>query len=722
LSDFGSKNDAEPVPKRYRVGDLVLDAGTHEVFRDGELLDVSGLSWQLLLALVENAPNVLSHDRLVDLVWPGRVISPETVTQRIKLARQAIGDDAQEPRYIGLVRGEGYRILATVEELPPEGAPVSQSLFAELGRRRVVQVALLYVAVAWSITEIISFLIDALPVFPEWSRALVAIVFVVGFPVTMFLAWRFDIGPGGISRTQSVSRRDHVTVVAAMALLVGATASLFYLIYPRVIEQSIVAEAEIIPNSVAVLPFKDLSPESDQAYFAEGVAEEILTRLTSLDDIGVFGRAASFRYNAASVAPVDFASSLGAAYVLDGSVRKDGEDLRITVDLIDAQSGLSVWSQTYNRELFAIFAIQNDIAMSIATALSIALDIEDRDHLEGAGTDNLEAFNAYLAGRALGRVGRGPDAIPYFERAVEIDPEYAQGWAAIATGKGLSSWDHSPQRAKELHLEAVELLNYALELDPNFADALMVLSSFQMVNHDFVGAAETYAKGLAAAPGALQYKREDSSLLRRAGRISESIALREADLDKHRGYYGNQSLIEGYIQVGRIDDAKEALKFSETISPSVSPSVIFRKLFIAITEDNREDVRRYLDEFSRANADVSVVARPVLAEFDAGPDRVAVILRKTLETAPDMTPEGRILTASLAAWAGAPELALEAVSAEFKHNTIRAGRLWYPFFSDMRHLPGFKQLAQDIGLVEYWRAYDWADVCRPLSDSDFECW
>ena len=150
-----------------------------------------------------------------NLVWSGKFVSPETVTQRIKLVRQALGDNANSPRYIGLVRGEGYRMLAEVQELSEQDDGIAQHLFAELGRRRVLQTALIYAAAAWSITEVLSFLIEALPVFPEGSKSFVAILFVVGFPVTMFLAWRFDIGPGGIRRTQAASAEGRLTIVAA---------------------------------------------------------------------------------------------------------------------------------------------------------------------------------------------------------------------------------------------------------------------------------------------------------------------------------------------------------------------------------------------------------------------------------------------------------------------------------------------------------------------------
>ena len=209
---------------RLLAGDLIIDVGRREVARGSTTIKLPRLSYKLLLALTEAAPRVVTQDELIDRVWGGRVTTPETITQRVKLLRQALGDDANNPTYIGLVRGEGYRLLVDVEVLPPEGSDPASGLLAELTRRRVLQVAIVYAAVAWSITEVLTFLLDALPIFPAWSKSLVAILFIVGFPVTMLLAWRFDIGPKGIQRTAAAAtRKDRIVITLALLLLVGAT-------------------------------------------------------------------------------------------------------------------------------------------------------------------------------------------------------------------------------------------------------------------------------------------------------------------------------------------------------------------------------------------------------------------------------------------------------------------------------------------------------------------
>ena len=516
-----------------------------------------------------------------------------------------------------------------------------------------------------------------------------------------------------------------MTVVVAAALLVGAATGFFYLVYPRFVDPgsaSLEQAAEIIPNSIVVLPLSDLSPDGDQAYFAEGIAEEMLKQISALDGIAVVGRAQSFQYRNAGLSPIAFARQLGVEYVLDGSVRKQDTDLRISVDLLDVASGLSVWSQTYDRELLDVFAIQEDIALSIAAAFSIAVDVDGQNRLPASGTDSLEAYDALLAGRALFRLGRGSDAIRHYERARELDPDYAQAWAAAARGKLVSSWDHPPEQAKAIRAQAMSLVEHALELEPDLAEAWHIMVGIKSVDHDFVGAAEADVRRRALSPGAMDAHLPSAGFLSRVGRTRQALALRES---LHRGpiaYYSAQAFAEMLIQAERYDDALEVLEVSEAINRSVSPWVILRKLFIALSRRDRDAIRKYLAEFDSAHPADNMVSGPVLAEFDATDDRIVAILRATFTKEAGITPDGRILIASLAAYFGDHDLALEALWAEMRHNTIRVRRLWYPFFSGARRLPEFKKMVKDIGLVEYWRKYAWPDTCRPVTASDFECW
>lgn len=208
--------------------------------------------------------------------------------------------------------------------------PAQESFIRELTRRRVVQVALLYIAIAWAATEVLSFLFSAIPIFPVWSKTLVAILFVLGFPVAMFLAWRFDIGPGGIQRTEAATTRGKLTVAVSLLLLVASTAGLFYHIYPQVREQaSGVTEAPFDPpeNPIAVMSFLNMGSNPENEYFSQAVPDSILHKLANLKDLIVVARTSSFALSGGSMDATTIGKELNVHYLLEGSVQRVGDDL-----------------------------------------------------------------------------------------------------------------------------------------------------------------------------------------------------------------------------------------------------------------------------------------------------------------------------------------------------------------------------------------------------------
>ncbi len=357
---------------RWLIGDLVFDPGKRQIGRDGRSVSMPRLSYRLFAALAESAPNVVTHDELVDRVWRGRAVSHDTIMQRIKLLRDALGDDAAAPRYVALVRGEGYRLIPEVEQLPEGPDNLTRGLVAELGRRRVLQVALVYAAAAWSITEVVSFLIEALPVFPAGSKALVAIVFVVGFPVAMFLAWRFDIGPDGIRRTQAATAEGRATIVGAVVLLTGATAGLFYLIYPRVVEQASVDTHSIVEpeaNTIAVLPFENASNDPEDLYISEGIGDELRDQLGRIEGLRVAARSSSRVFNTPEFDALAISRRLGVAKLVEGSLRREGEQLRVTVQIIDGETGFQLWTNSFDKVAGDLLATQQAIALEVTRQL-----------------------------------------------------------------------------------------------------------------------------------------------------------------------------------------------------------------------------------------------------------------------------------------------------------------------------------------------------------------
>ena len=246
----------------------------------------------------------------------------------------------------------------------------------ELRNRQVVTAAGLYAAVAWGGTEILSFVMHAYG-FPRWSSALLASLLIAGFPVAMLLAWHFDLTLDGIRPTEPISPKGRLTILAAALLFVGGSAGLFYVFAPNVSADVEVVGADTLvdapQNSIAVLPFVNMSGDETQEYFSDGISEELLHRLAQVSELQVAARTSSFHFKNKNIAVADIAAQLGVRSVLEGSVRKAGNTIRVTAQLINASDGFHIWSQTYDRQSGDIFAIQDEIATRVVDALKVTL-------------------------------------------------------------------------------------------------------------------------------------------------------------------------------------------------------------------------------------------------------------------------------------------------------------------------------------------------------------
>jgi TolB-like protein/DNA-binding winged helix-turn-helix (wHTH) protein/Tfp pilus assembly protein PilF len=583
----GNMDRQQPTSGRLQIGDLVLDTGKRQVRRGDVVLDLPKLSYQLVLVLARAAPNLVTHEELVELVWAGKFVSPETVTQRIKLVRQALGDNANDPRYIGLVRGEGYRMLAEVQQLSEPDDGISQHLFAELGRRRVLQTALIYAAAAWSITEVLSFLIDALPVFPEGSKSFVAILFVVGFPVTMFLAWRFDIGPGGIRRTHAASTEGRLTIVAAIALLIGSTAGLFYLVYPSVVavEESRTSESEVreapAANTIAVMPFENASQYVADDYIPKGLSDELRDQLGRIGGMRVAARSSSVIFQNQTFSAPEIATKLGVAQLIEGTMRRQGDVLHITVTVVDGKSGFGNWTRTFQKLDTDLLTAQQEIATEIVTLLMpdsdpslgrstlATLDASANDLLQLARNEfqevkdrptvNLEqlliAIDLYRQATeadpnsALAH-SRYADALLYLgdvetagvaiARALEINPDLSE----VQNTLGLYRWVRYENGAGEAHARAIEL-------NPFNADALAAYGQWLWHQPDVDTAEEYFLRALAQDQESLLRYRELGNFYGVSGQRDKALEI-AADIQERFSQSPQKAV--AFLEVARIHE------------------------------------------------------------------------------------------------------------------------------------------------------------------------
>jgi len=306
--------------------------------------------------------------------------------------------------------------------------------FAELKRRNVIRVAAAYTVVAWVIAQVLDLAADNFGA-PPWVMQFALVGLVAGLPVAVLLSWVFELTPDGVVKSTDVPVSSSITPKTGQRLnrlTVGALVlALTFIAWDKLGPTAGESAVPARQKSVAVLPFADLSQDQDQEWFADGLTEEILNSLTRLPQLLVTARTSSFEFKNTNTDIGEIARRLGVEHVVEGSVRKIGDDLRVTAQLIRAEDGFHLWSDTYNRKAADLFEVQLEVAESIADALDVVLDSSMRERLLQSGTRNIEAFKAFRQGVALfdtahernqDRLVTLADANVYFERALAIDP------------------------------------------------------------------------------------------------------------------------------------------------------------------------------------------------------------------------------------------------------------------------------------------------------------
>ncbi|GAA0853604.1 hypothetical protein [Aliiglaciecola litoralis] len=338
---------------------------------------------------------------------------------------------------------------------------MNNSIFAELKRRNVFKVASVYLITAWLVLQIISVLVPYLKL-PELFGSIVTVVLIIGFPFACIIAWAFELTPDGVKLSTEVEHHESITHETGskinIALVVSLLLALAYISYDKLSTYQL-DESKAL--SIAVLPFADMSPDSSQEYFSDGIAEEILNSLARLKQLQVIARTSSFQFKDKQQDIRSIAETLGANYVLEGSVRKDNNQLRVTAQLIEAESGTHLWSQTYDRQLSDIFSLQDELTYAITQALKLNL-LPEQVKVEQGMTANQQAYDLFLKGRDLG-YQRNASALnqarDYLEQAIELDPDFALAKAQLyvvynlAAEHGDMDYQHSLSEAKELYLE-----------------------------------------------------------------------------------------------------------------------------------------------------------------------------------------------------------------------------------------------------------------------------
>src|SRR2546421_5546478 len=411
-----------------------------------------------------------------------------------------------------------------------------RNFFAELRRRNVYKVAVAYAVVGWVIAQIATQIFPFLEI-PNWIVRLVIILIAIGFPIALVIAWAFEATPEGIKRTEvadampgsaATGRKKHAWIyVVVIAATISVT--LFFLGRYTAGNKSVAsASGQLSAKSIAVLPFDNLSRDPDNAFFAEGVQDEILTRLAKVADLKVIARTSTQKFKSAPENLPDIAKQLGALNILEGSVQKVNDQVRVNVQLINALTSTHLWADTYDRKLTDIFAVQSDIAKTVADTLQARLTGSEKTAIAKAPTANTEAYELYLKGRSFWEKRSGdniPKAIAFYEQAIARDPNYALAYAGLSSAYIILPFWAGVDRL-DAYSKAKDAALKALRLDPNLAEAHLALGKVLFFSEiDLPGALREYQRAIELQPNdATAHHWLGNDALAALGRFEEAIA------------------------------------------------------------------------------------------------------------------------------------------------------------------------------------------------------
>ena len=471
------------------------------------------------------------------------------------------------------------------------------------------------------------------------------------------------------------------------------------------------------PISIAVLPFVNMSPDADQEYFADGLSEELINQLAQVKGLRITGRTSCFAFKGKTDDFRLIGNKLGVNHVLEGSVRKAGNRLRITAQLIKCKDGFHLWSATYDRQLDDVFAIQEDVARAVTGALGITLRLGEQPRVAG-GTTNLEAYDLFLRARALSNT-HGPEAPRSFDlyrKALRLDPEFALAWAGLGSAI-ISGFIFHPTTIAVLRPEMEQALARAVELAPELPDIQASQANLCWVNYDWTGVEESLtAWGGRGGDSTGSFSFLLGTLGRSQAAVQHCLMARQADPLALGMSFDLQALLD---ISGRYAEAEAEYVRSKDLIGNRSV-VEWRAMTRLMARRDARFKQRFATYFEAGHSWTAFDSQllQVLEEPAAG----LSILRAAFK---DQAYQDGARLAAVAMWAvyfGDQDLAIQALRRGFvEMHGVTVIEIWHPAFAELRRDPRFKDIVRDIGFVDHWRKTgNWGDFARAVGDDDFE--
>jgi TolB-like protein/Tfp pilus assembly protein PilF len=605
------------------------------------------------------------------------------------------------------------------------------NFFAELKRRHIYRVAAAYVVVAWALAQVVDLLSQVFAL-PSWIGQPAIIILAAGLPVTLTVAWIAEKKPQAAIADAVRSKNASVdwALFSAVAVLIALTG------YQQIVQSSAVPgplsvsvhdEAASAANgrSIAVLPFANLSGDASQEFFSDGMTEEITSALSKVPDLRIVARTSAFEFKGKYENIKSVADALGATYLIEGSVRKAGNRVRITAQLIAGQNGTHIWADDYDRELTDIFATQEDIARAIAAALRTPLGLENGKLLVPNRNIGDDDYQQFLMARALVRT-RGLESLTQatklLESVVERNPNFAPAWALMAQAYALIPVFHPAvesnviddlRKVVEASLPRAEAAaRRSIQLDPNGADGYLSLGLVLDERGQFGLAEDLYHKALALDPNNPDGLHRQGLLQAEVGRLKEALATMQVLRVQEPFvpiYNANSASI--LMLNGKMEEALAMLKSL----PQVSNFGLNERL---------AQFYAGVGQFDEALAALENLPRDV---YPPGMVEAAVKLLRAASKGTQISPTDHPYLGTLGFvhfYTGMPDRILEVydknIAAAYL-NAVVTISLWHPSLKTVRTTGHFKRIVRAAGIVAYWRQRGWPDLCHPTTADDFEC-
>jgi len=614
------------------------------------------------------------------------------------------------------------------------------SFFNELKRRNVFRVGIAYAVAAWLLLQIVDLVLENINA-PDWVMQVFMLGMAVGFPIAIIVAWAFEMTPDGVKLQKDVDRNESIArhtghqlnrgiiVILSMAIVLLLTDRFRDEIFggpePEEAKTESTIITEVTPGSgnskksIAVLPFRDMSAARDQAYFGEGIAEELLNALVKIDGLEVASRTSAFSLANENLDIPAIAARLGVEHILEGSIRTAGQQVRVTAQLIDVSKDVHLWSETYDGSLDDIFKIQDEITGKISEAMKVQLGSEGPVPSAELLTSNAEAYQLYLQGRHLWRQRSAAslrEAVRLFNKAVELDPNFHRAWSNMAVAYlNLPDYDRSYDAVEgfERGLEAAEK---ALAIYPQSTEALIIKANYSTFHCNVSDGARLYESAIAFNPDDPTAHHWYAITLQTAGRTA--LALEQINAAKNIDPLISAVLaVESglYRTLGDYTRAEELQLAASTLGFYGGSLYPLGAIYLLAGET--EKGKALIEKGWVGEDPEQVITRQLFLQALDDPQKQAQFEQHLGKASNNY---------SYATFNNMEYLALLGSDYVFDYQSdvncvLLDPAIWFESFREQRKSPEFFEMMERAGMVEYWREFGWPDDCASLDQDLAEC-